>query len=456
MKKTLALILSAGLIFQLAGCGSTEVAEDASVAEGAVESTDSEETTLAMEYVTDENGETVTDEAGNPLMQEVKDDQEDVNLNFWYTDSNMTEYFTKCVEQFEAEHPHIQVTLSLVATSGYLENIDLQSVHQINAVDVYMLNNSDLEQAYLAGLAQPYDADVDVFTEANYGKSAMRAVTYYGKQIAYPLYFDSAFLVYNTNYVTQVPQTFDDILIFSSQEVEEDSILNNMEKTMTWDVSNYKFNYVFLSDYFVMGGVSGDDRSYIDTNNDNVIAALTYYQALYDFFAIDRKELDKNGALTEFMEGKTAFTMARIGDLPTLDEGKSTHENFDYGTAAMPDLTENLPASSISYTQCLVVDPFSVHRKEAGEFVKAVCYDYVADFYGMTGFLPSRNNWNYSNPLYAGIYANYSDSTPVPKFFTLGDYYIELEILLHKVWDQDGEITDLVNEFQDYITNQIK
>lgn len=430
-------------------------------------------------------------ETGEEQESEATSDGKETALNFWYTDPNMTAYFEFALDRFHQEHPEIVVNLNMVASTGYLENINTQSIRQNNAVDVYMLHNADLEQAYLAGLAKAYEQEGTVFTPGNFGKSAIRAVSYKNKQVAYPLFFDSAFLVYNKNYVVEVPKTFDELLNFTNGREEEDenqkSILDKIEKTLIWPVSDYTFNYAFLSNDFVMGGANGDDRSQIDTANENVINTLIYYRNLYDFFAINRKEVDYNYCVQKFIEGKIAFTFVKMGMLPTLDEavavanGATTtaedtislelggaeseekkEENqeeempFAYGTAKMPDITETIAASSLSYTQALVVNPYSMHQKEAQEMVQALCYDYVDEFYEMTGFLPSRRNWNYDNDIFKGIYDNYDASTPRPKMMTLGDYYIQLEILLHKVWDDDGDVTELVNEFQDYVENQVK
>lgn len=377
---------------------------------------------------------------------------EDVVLNFWYTDTNMTEFFTDAVSRYQESNPGVTVNLRMVASNGYLENINTQSIKQTNAVDVYMLHNEDLEQAYLAGLACAYDPEGTVYTAENFGHSAIRAVTYKNKQIAYPLYFNSAFLIYNKAYVTEVPKTFEDILNYSNnlEYEEEGSVTDQIEKTFIWPVSDYTFNYAFLSDSFVVGGPNGDDRSQIDIANSTVAASLEYFQSLYDYFAIDRNEVDYEYCLQSFIDGKNAFTFAKTGDIPRLNESE-----VDYGTACMPDISDEVSASSLSYTQTLVVNPYSMHIEEARKFVKALTYDYAADFYGKTGYYPSCKAWDYSSDIVAGIYENYGDSTPRPKMMTLGDYYIELEILLHTVWDDNGEVHELLNDFQNFVNIQV-
>lgn len=417
---------------------------------------------------------------------------EDISVNFWYTDQKMTDYFTYAVDRFQEENPNVTVNLSLVAANEYLDNINIQSFHMTNAVDVYMLSNVDIEKAYLAGLAESYDPSDTIYNSDNFGRSAIRAVKYGGKQVAYPLYFDSAFLIYNKAYIDEAPITFDALLDMSNnlQNDEEKSNKDKIEKTLVWPVSDYTFNYPFLSDGFVVGGASGDDRSKVDTNNSEVTAALKYYQALNDFFAIDRNEANYEYCIEKFIEGKVAFTFAKTGMLKTLNEAveesmkepETSAENsdsekkdedkkeedkndeqeevvereiFSYGTAKMPDISDSLNASSLSYTQSLIINPYSLHKEMAGKLVKALICDYADSFYEMTGFLPSYKNWQYDNDVFDGIYANYDDSTPRPKMMTLGDYYVQLEILLHKVWDDEAEVEVLLDEFQDFAYQQL-
>ena len=73
--------------------------------------------------------------------------EEEVVLNFWYVDANMTDYFTGVIESYQTEHPNVTVNMRIVASTGYLDNINTQSINHSNAVDIYMLHNEDLEKA---------------------------------------------------------------------------------------------------------------------------------------------------------------------------------------------------------------------------------------------------------------------------------------------------------------------
>ena len=122
---------------------------------------------------------------------------------------------------------------------------------------------------------------------------ALDAVTYKGKQVAYPLYFETSVLLYNETYLkdwakqqavreaeaakgteeaegateiqqdeaalqaradeilkTAVPETIDDILkVADTFDPPE-----NVEGIFKWDVSDIFYNYYFVGNYMDVGG----------------------------------------------------------------------------------------------------------------------------------------------------------------------------------------------------------
>lgn len=377
---------------------------------------------------------------------------EEVLLNLWYTEGYMQDFLEAAVARFEEENPGVKISTKLAAKSEYLENINTNSIKQTNVVDLYMLPESDLEQAYLGGLALVYDPQGTVFTTENYCETALRAVTYDNKRVAYPLCFDSAFLVYNRAYTDDKPETFDALLAFAnSYEVEEGSEAENqMERVMIWNMSDVEMNYQFLGKSFLIGGENGDDRSSISIYNSKVIKCLEYYKALNDFFALDRTTITDNEVVEYFVSGKAAFTITNTAGLTTLHTA-----GMNFGVCDMPDLTENLPAGSLSTTEVMVVNPYSRHQNVAQKLVQALAYDYADDFYVKTGFFPARFNWDYNSDMVDGVYANYADSVSRPKLMNLGDLFVHLEILLHNVWD-DGDTETLLMDFQQYVKEQLE
>ena len=141
LRRGLVLVMTAVLIMGAAGCQKQTKGDDTALGEGPMNAVASQSENGSLE-----NGrETVSQEEsmGTEGINEIV-------LNFWYTDAGMTEYFTDAVSRYQKENPGVVINLRMVASTGYLENINTQSIRQTNAVDVYMLHNEDLEQAYLA------------------------------------------------------------------------------------------------------------------------------------------------------------------------------------------------------------------------------------------------------------------------------------------------------------------
>jgi maltose-binding protein MalE len=424
LKITILLLLTVALVCLTAGCGK----------ENKDSESDLQQETTQTESVT--SGIT-----------------EDITLNLWYTESAMQDYLEMAAERFHEENPGVEVVLKLCSATNYLENINSDSIKRTNVTDVYMLPSEKLEQAYLAGLALAYDPQDTPFTEENFCSTALATVTYKEKSIAYPLCFDSAFLVYNHAYTSQAPATFDELLDFANNfEVEDGAEIGaQLEKVLIWNVSDINMNYQFLSKSFQIGGVNGDDRNNISVYHANVIKGLEYYKGLSDFFAVDRSTITDDEVVEYFISGKAAFMITDTAGLTRIHVS-----GMDFGVCAMPDITDALQAGALSQTQTLVVNPYSEHIDAAQSLVQALAYDYVDDFYVKTGYFPSRYTWNYDSEMVRGVYENYADSESRPKLMNMGDLYTRLEILLHEVWDNEDSTESLLMEFQQHVKEQLE
>lgn len=416
LRKITALMMAAVLLFSLAGCKNGQ-----------------------------ENGEETTEQTTQKV---VVDTEETIIL--WYTDAFLTEYLEKCVADFTAENPLVTINLKLMSSSDYLENVNTECIKSSDKVDLYVLSNCDLEQAYLAGLTTEV-TDTDIYNEENYGSAAISSVTYKNKMIAYPFWFDSAFMVYNQDYTDTAPQTFQDILDFANNLIIEDenSVLYNIESVLRWDVSDIELNYQFLSDYFTVGGDNGDNREDTDMCNDYAANSMAYYQSLSDFFAIDRKDVTYTSSIDYFINGKSVFTIARADALSKLNDAK-----MNYAVCRMPDITAELPASALSETDVVVVNPYSDNVELAKLIAQAVTYDYAGSFYELTGSFPAYSGWEYDSAVIDGVYDNYRNSISKAKFINMGDFYTRLEIMMHSIWDGE-DIYDQLTLFKEYATEQL-
>lgn len=405
-------------------------------------------------------------------------------IHLWYTDDALTDYLnSKALEFYESTD--IRVDVRLVSGLEYLEAVNAASLdEEVAAPDLYILSNDLLEKAYLAGLATRLPDTAPVYDAQLFSQAARDAVTYNGKYVACPMYFETSALLYNKTYLQQIAdeangltdseadgsgQDFDgagfgdvqagdtqviqnitadrlipasivDILTFADQY----STPENVEYFFRWDVSDIFYNYFFIGNYISVGGAAGDDKSLIDIYNTESVSSLKVYQEMNQFFSIDTKETNYDTILQEFQEGKTIYTIATSDCIRKLDEAAENGEfAYEYGIAKLPDINQELLTRGMSVTNALVINGYSEHKESAGRLMEYLVKNASADLYSMTGKLSSAIQGTYGNEREAVFMENYAESVPIPKMLETGNFWMELEICFARVWGGEDANTQL-------------
>ena len=388
-------------------------------------------------------------------------------IHLWYTDAALTDYLnSKAVSFYEATD--IRVEPMLVSGLEYLEVINRASVQeQEEAPDVFILTNDSLEKAYLAGLATELENISDLANSTHYSQAAQNAVSYHGKYLGYPLYFETSALLYNKTYLEQIvaeeelssadaliPSSIADILNFADQY----STPENVEYFFRWDVSDIFYNYFFIGNYISVGGAAGDHSEEIDIYNEDAIASLSVYQDLNQFFSIDTKETNYDTIMQEFLEGKTIYTIVTSDCMKKLEEAKENGEfAYEYGIANIPDINAELMTKGMSVTNALVVNGYSKHKEAAGRFIEYLVKEDGNELYEKTGKLPARIQAQYANNNMVAFSQNYVKSAPIPKMVETSNFWVELEICFAKVWsgeDANAELKALSEQIKTQLAGE--
>lgn len=125
-------------------------------------------------------------------------------LYLWYTDEALTDYLNSVAVSYSDYQDDVRVVPVYTSGLEYLETINQASLTGEEVPDLYIVSNDSLEKAYLAGLASEVKtpegaaAMKDIFPE-----TAIHAVTYHDKQIAYPFYFETSCFLYNETYLEE-------------------------------------------------------------------------------------------------------------------------------------------------------------------------------------------------------------------------------------------------------------
>ena len=320
-------------------------------------------------------------------------------LTLWYTDEALEDYLASIALDYMEEY---DVRVVPVLTSGleYLEAVNQASLRGENAPDLYLVSNDSLERAYLAGLAAQIEDRGGVLTEDRFPETALDAVTYQDRLVAYPLYFETSALVYNRTYLEQaasengvpleelIPETIDDILSFADSYNAPETV----EAVFRWDVSDIFYNYFFAGNYIDVGGPCGDDSSSIDIYNLEAVRGLKAYQDLSQFFSIDAEESSYDAVVQDFLDGRLVFTVATTDILSRIAQAASDGSfPYEYGVVPLPDINDEIQTRGLSVTNAVAVNGYSERRELADEFAAWLATAGADKMYDRTGRIPAVN-----------------------------------------------------------------
>lgn len=361
------------------------------------------------------------------------------DFNVWYTDSSIKEYIEESSKSFSFV---LNINYIQVPALDYLENINKLNLTGKNMPDIYIIESDMLEKAYLAGLTSENDSDK--FNEDNYHKVALSAATYHDKLVAYPLCFDTGFLVYNKDYVKDPPESFDDILEFAQSF---DAASQGVENILKWDVKNIIYNYGFIGNHVELGGENGDDSSALIFDREGLVDSLNYYHNLHQYFSIDINTIDYDTVVDEFVNGKTVFSILGIDAIEKLN-----NSGINYGIARFPHISGGNKSKSLSATKLAVVNPYAKNTDKAKKFAEYLTYGNAKNIYKSTKYMPSRKLDKYEGYGPKEVMEIYKDTSNLPNLMSAGDYWLQLQNMLNRVWDGGDINTELDNLYNRIIS----
>lgn len=425
-------------------------------------------------------------------------------LYLWYTDEALTDYLNSVVVSYSEYQDEVRVVPVYTPGLEYLETINQASLQTEEVPDLYIVSNDSLEKAYLAGLASEVRIPKGVLPMAEtLPETAVRAVTYRDKQIGYPFYYETSCFLYNKTYLEDwaraqleaqrdeeiaqesqeqadngnveeaagetsveeisdeavaakieeaLPQTIDDILAFADVYDAPEQV----EAVFKWDVSDIFYNYFFVGNYIDVGGASGDRSDSIHIYNEEAIRCLRVYQDLNQFFSIDTKEISYDGVLQDFMDGKIVYTVVTSDALSRIEKAKEEGEfAYEYGMSRLPDVSGQLRSSSLSVTQCVVVNGYSTQKQMANDFAVYLTEYTTEDLFARTGKLPVyAGGTTYDNPNAAAFLEEYQNSVPMPKMIETSNFWVQLEIAFAKIWTGE-DANDSLRALSEQIMAQV-
>ncbi|MCR5418785.1 MAG: extracellular solute-binding protein [Lachnospiraceae bacterium] len=451
----------------------------------------------ARETSVDEELQAVTEENKTPVSLGK------TTLRLWYTDEGMEDYLQRQAQKYNAQHEDIRLLPIKVAQTNYLEHIYEASVEGEDCPDLYLTTNDTLEKAYLSGIASETGREDEI--RASFPEVAQNAVTYHGRTVAFPLYYETALFFYNKTYLEQMAKMHNEALQDTLEaeaamaeteamleagldpeeqaaaqesetpEAEEvtaddlvpgsfEDILNlandydapeGMEGILKWDVTDVFYNYFFAGKYIQLGGEMGDDPSILDLQNPNSVACMEVYQALKPFFSIEAKDSDYDTILQEFIDGKILFTIATTDAIAKLDQAKADGSfQGEYGLCLLPDLSSALGSRGLSVTQVVAVNGFSDHADLAADAAAFLSMEAGEDMYNATSHYPANTAASGEDETAKTCFEAYEKSVSLPKIMEASNFWMQLEITMTGIWEGD-EANEAMEKLQGQMSSQL-
>ena len=389
-----------------------------------------------IQYVEDE-----TTQDDTSVSQEIVEDER-IDINMWYSDEAFSGYLKYCAAQYESANTNVHVNLKYVSEADYVGSLAAEAIKP-GKVDLYLIDNDKLEQMKLAGIAAE-NRLTDIYNVYNYSQAALDACTYNGKLIAFPLSYDTSFLIYNRDYVQDADMSnFEAIKLFAENlEVPAGSSISSV---FTCDLKDIFFNYGYLGAYLDIGGKAGDDKTNIFNITTDLTKAAELYKQLIEYFYIDINSVDYYSCINDFEQGSIVFT---IGDVQMYQRAK-VQDGLNVGVAAFPDMSEEVKSAPLSVTTVVAVNPFSDDIAVVESFAKFLTYTGAGRLYETAGVSSCRRIDNEDENL-DRIYESYEKSVPKLKLMYSDEFYALLEITMHQLAEGTGDVQSLSN-VRDYL-----
>ena len=391
-------------------------------------------------------------------------------IRLWYSDSALTDYLNAQCVQFNDSHAGVRAEATYVPGVELLETISSASLNEEIYPDLYLVTNDSLEKAQLAGLAADIPSSDPLLTPSRFPQTALNAVTYHGRYVAYPFYYETSTLMYNRTFLEQlsrdameneilevypeakpgdpvlqlreedvqaradalIPSTIADILGFARTFVLPDSV----EGVFKWDVTDIFYNYFFVGAYMNTGGDAGDNIAKLDLYNAESVSCMKAYQRLNTYFAIDADDVDYERIVNDFIDGKMVFTVVTSDAVTKIRQAQADGTcPYTFGASATPALNGYYGTRTMSVTECIVVNGYSEHPDEAREFARMLAGSTDESLFRQTSKLPARSGISYEDEL-VGVFAKvYEQSVPMPKMIETSNMWMLMEIAFTQIWN---------------------
>lgn len=196
-----------------------------------------------------------------------------------------------------------------------------------------------------------------------------------------------------------------------------------MEYILEWDVNDPFYDFPFVSNSVSFEKTEAESMNIV-YDEELYNKDLTFLETILSFFSVDAQTVSEESIIENFLAGRTVCAIIDSDSVSRL-------EGYSYSLTGLPDLSEELTASSAAVTDMLLVNDFSEKTKQASDFAKYVtvdCSGILRDMTGHFSVIPSENpEWTESV-----AYQSYESAVLVPNSMNAKDFWVGLKETISK------------------------
>jgi len=374
-----------------------------------------------------------------------KESMQRTELTFWYSDEKFEAYLSEAAVEYEKDN-NVKINMEFVPSSEYLQKVAMSSVtKEAVSPDLYIVRDEFLENAFALGITSENTSEQ--FREGNFARTALDAVSYHGKLIAYPLSIHVPCFIYRSDLIEE-PYSLEQIMNYDISPFYE----SGMEKNIDFNTGNFLTEYAFIGKYVNVGGNLGDEQELIQIDENMLSQSIGFFQNIITGTGISPNALEE-AMIAGFAEGKN-MSLILSSDYIALFNDYMRDRNITFNIISIPKLSDFLESSTGSCTDAVVVNGMSRNQKQAGDFAEFLTCVYAEHIYEKTNLLPACYNSGISLENFDKLYDIYKNSSIFPKLLKTEDFSLNVKVLFEKAINGQ-DCTAISNEFTNSLKNRI-
>ena len=283
----------------------------------------------------------------------------------------------------------------------------------------------------------------DLFKESDFSEAAVKASYVAGKKYALPLSVETTALFYNTDLVSKVPSTWEELVEQASKKggVQFDATSIYYDLGFVRACGGYIFNYKD----------GAYDVSDIGLANDGAIKAYEFINDLKNKYNLISGDITADIARSNFQNGKCAYYIGGPWDIDGFTSA-GTH----FALSVMPTFNGKPFVTPVG-TQVSFVSKVSKNKEKAWEFIKYLVDNGAAEMYAVGNRIPAKISEQGIDKIkedkYAKVFATQiNNGEPMPTVSEMGQLWEIHTNNIRSMWSGEQTASQAANN----IVKQLK